>query len=415
MKLSLSSPRTYALALVVSLEMIVGGSLLWSLRSLYQLEWLNSPQPIAQTGAVESHDHDAAPPPAPAVDTHQPEQAPSTELAAVLSSVFGPLPIRADAKEFPHTPELVDLGRMLYFDPRLSVSQTMSCNSCHNLTQYGVDGLPRSAGENGTRLARNTPTVYNVALHIAQFWDGRAATVEEQVHFPILHPSEMGMLDPGNVAFRLKTIPGYAPLFAVAFPNDPDPVRLENVSLAIGAFERGLMTPSRFDRFLAGDYSQLNEQEQRGLSTFISLRCATCHVGPTVGGLSYKRLGEQEDFVTEDVGRFTVTNVDADRFVFKVPSLRNVVHTAPYMHDGSVATLEEMIKIMTRHQLGKVINDSEIADIIAFLHTLSGEIPADYIAEPELPFSSAKTLQPLPVREAPAQIGSANVPGATAP
>jgi len=307
------------------------------------------------------------------------------ELAPAILTLFDPLPAEAPPAGYQLTPELVTLGRILYYDPRLSVDQRQSCNSCHPLDRYGVDNLPVSLGHDGEPVKRNAPTVYNAALHIAQFWDGRAATVEDQAKGPILNAGEMGMLDPAEVERKINSFPGYAPLFAAAFPGNPNPVTFENMAIAIAGFERRLMTPARFDRFLAGDYSQLNEAEQRGLVTFAEVGCPTCHVGVTVGGLLYKKLGEKEPYPIEDQGRFLVTGNEADRFVFKVPSLRNVTQTAPYLHNGSIATLEEMVVLMARHQLGKAVTEQQVAEIITFLRTLEGEIPTTYIAPPPLP------------------------------
>lgn len=307
------------------------------------------------------------------------------EMPPSIFALFAPLPPEAPPPSYQLTEELTTLGRALFYDPRLSVNQAQSCNSCHSLTQFGMDGLSVSRGHDGVPVKRNAPTVYNAALHIAQFWDGRSPTVEEQAKAPILTGGEMGMLDADAVESTLRSISGYAPLFAAAFPGDPNPITFDHVAQAIGAFERRLMTPARFDRFLAGDYTQLNEQEQRGFATFATIGCVNCHVGVTVGGLQFKKLGEKEPYFTEDVGRFTVTDLEIDRHVFKVPSLRNVVQTAPYLHDGSIATLEEMVPLMARYQLGKGVTPEQVADIIAFLHTLSGEIPVEYISLAALP------------------------------
>lgn len=307
------------------------------------------------------------------------------KLPPATLTLFSPLPAEAPPPSYQLTDELTALGRALFYDPRLSVNQVQSCNTCHPLAQYGMDGLSVSRGHNGEPVKRNAPTVYNAALHIAQFWDGRSPTVEEQAKAPILSGGEMGMLDPAAVEATLHSIPGYAPLFAAAFPSDPNPMTFDHVAQAIGAFERRLMTPSRFDRFLAGDYSQLNEQEQRGFATFTELGCVNCHVGVTVGGLQFKKLGEKETYPNEDTGRFAVTNLEIDRQVFKVPSLRNVAKTAPYLHNGSIRTLEEMVPLMARYQLGKQVTPEQVADIIAFLQTLTGEIPVEYISLAALP------------------------------
>ncbi|MEZ4864048.1 MAG: cytochrome c peroxidase [Caldilineaceae bacterium] len=329
--------------------------------------------PTANTQVV------ALAPPDPSRGTLDPAIAP-----AVLS-LFAPLPVEVPSPTYQLTDALVSLGKALYYDPRLSVNQTQSCNTCHPLAQYAVDALPVSKGHNGEAVKRNAPTVYNAALYVAQFWDGRSPTVEEQAKAPILTDGEMGMLDPATVEAKLRSIPGYAPFFAAAYPDDPNPITFDHVAQAIGAFERRLMTPSRFDRFLAGDYDQLSAQEQRGFATFTSLGCPTCHVGVTVGGLLFKKLGEIEPYPTTDLGRYEVTKLDADRYVFKVPSLRNVAKTAPYLHDGSIQTLEEMVVLMARHQLGKQVSPEQVSDVVAFLQTLTGEIPTEVIAAPPLP------------------------------
>lgn len=306
-------------------------------------------------------------------------------IPPAILSLFDVLPPEAPPLTYQLSDALITLGRVLYYEPRLSVNQTQSCNTCHPLDRYGMDSLPLSIGHNGAPVKRNAPTVYNAALHIAQFWDGRSPTVEEQAKGPILSSDEMGMLDAATVEATLRAIPGYAPLFAAAFPGDPNPITFDHVAQAIGAFERRLMTPSRFDRFLAGEYGQFTEQEQRGFATFVDLGCPNCHVGVTVGGLQFKKLGEKEPYPVEDEGRFAITNLEADRHVFKVPSLRNVARTAPYLHDGSIRTLEEMVPLMARYQLGKQVTPAQITDIVAFLNTLTGDIPIEYITPPPLP------------------------------
>ncbi len=315
-------------------------------------------------------------------------------LSPTVLSVFAPLPAEATPRAYPLTNEMVNLGRMLFYEPRLSATQDMSCNTCHLLDQYGTDGLPVSVGHDGKPVKRNSPTVYNAAFQIAQFWDGRSPTVEEQAKVPILTMGEMGMETSANVEVVLHSIPGYASLFATAFPGKSDPVTYQNMALAIGAFERRLSLPARFDQFLAGDRAQLNADEQRGLATFITLGCTTCHMGVTVGGLVYKKLGEREAFPTDDLGRFNITGQAEDKYVFKVPSLRNVAKTAPYMHDGKINTLDEMVRIMARYQLGKPVTDAQVTDIVTFLNTLTGDIPTNYIAQPKLPDNGPNTPRP---------------------
>lgn len=307
------------------------------------------------------------------------------EIPPAMFSLFGVLPKEAPPLSYQMSDALTTLGKVLFYESRLSVNRLQSCNSCHDLTSFGMDAIPVSKGHDGLPVKRNAPTVYNAALHIAQFWDGRSPNVEEQAKAPILSSGEMGMLDPEQVVRTLSSIPGYQPLFAAAFPGDPDPITFDHVAQAVGAFERRLMTPARFDRFLAGDYTQLNEQEQRGFATFAELGCPNCHVGTTVGGLQFKKLGEKEPYPIEDVGRYAISNLESDKYVFKVPSLRNVAKTAPYLHDGSIQTLEEMVALMARYQLGRTVTPEQIADIVAFLHTLTGEIPREYVAPPALP------------------------------
>ena len=314
------------------------------------------------------------------------------ELLPVIQALFEPLSLENQANQTQGTEELIFLGRTLFYDPRLSANQQMSCNTCHALDRYGVDNLPVSIGHNGKPLPRNAQSVYNSALHISQFWDGRSPNVEEQSKVPITDASEMGMLEPTYVEQVLASIPGYGQLFRAAFPNEPVPITFDNVARAIGAFERQLLTPARFDAFLQNDFAQLTAQEQRGLETFVRIGCANCHQGVPVGGLMYKRLGEIEPYQTTDLGRFDVTGEESDLYVFKVPSLRNVAYTGPYLHDGSIQTLEEMVVLMAKHQLGKNVRPEEVSDIVSFLYALTGELPADLIAIPALPPNGPNTI-----------------------
>jgi cytochrome c peroxidase len=301
-------------------------------------------------------------------------------------AAFAPLPAAIEAPDNPITQEKVALGRMLYYDPRLSLDQTVSCNSCHPLDAYGVDRLATSPGVHGQLGSRNSPTVFNAAGHVAQFWDGRAATIEEQAKGPILNPVEMAMPSSAAVVARLKAIPGYRAAFAAAFPGTDDPVTYDNLARAIGAFERGLVTPSRWDAFLGGDAAALTPAERTGLATFVAANCTACHRGVYVGGDMFQPAGVVEPWPAQgDSGRYAVTQQRGDRFVFKVPSLRNSERTAPYFHDGQVATLDEAVRWMARHQLGRELRDAEVAAIVQWLHALTGAIPRDYIAPPRLP------------------------------
>ena len=313
---------------------------------------------------------------------------------------FSPLPEVVEPTAYEMTDEMVDLGRMLFYENRMSISQEISCNSCHLLDNYGVDGLQFSLGHEGIPVGRNSPTVYNAALHIAQFWDGRAADVEAQAKGPILAAGEMGMPNPEYVEDVLQSIPGYLPLFEAVFPDDSDPVNYDNVATAIGAFERNLMTPGRWDAFLGGDDSALTNEEKTGLNLFISTGCTTCHSGSAMGGGLYSKLGVVKAYEgITDVGRFEVTGLDADTNVFKVPSLRNIAETGPYLHNGEIADLSEVVKIMAEYQLGKTLTDGEVASIVAFLGALTGDVPTDFIAVPELPENGPETPGPYEFEE----------------
>ena len=307
------------------------------------------------------------------------------DLQQRAQAVFGTLPPVAESKDNPITDAKVTLGRALYYDPRLSASNTISCNSCHQLDKYGVDGEPTSPGHKGERGDRNSPTTYNAAFHFVQFWDGRAPTVEEQAKGPILNPVEMGMPADADVIAKLRAIPGYAPLFKAAFPNQPEPISYNNIALAIGAFERKLVTPAPFDRYLAGEANALTEQQQQGLAKFMDTGCIICHTGPLVGGSMYQKLGLAKPYPSKDIGRAKVTKSPADQQIFKVPSLRNIAETGPYFHDGSLKTLPEVVKVMGEYQLGRQLSDQDVKLIVAFLGSLTGKIDTAYIAKPTLP------------------------------
>jgi cytochrome c peroxidase len=302
------------------------------------------------------------------------------------AEALGALPEQFESKDNPITTAKVDLGRKLYYDTRLSKADDVSCNSCHALDNFGVDNKPVSEGHKKQTGDRNSPTVYNAANQVAQFWDGRAADVEEQATGPVVNPVEMAMTDGKEVAAKVKKIEGYADLFEKAFPEEEEPVTLTNIGKAIGAFERKLVTPSRFDKFVEGDDKALTEQEIRGLNTFVEVGCTSCHMGDQVGGTMYQKLGLIKEWPDKsDLGRFKVTKEESDKMMFKVPILRNVEKTAPYFHDGSVETLEEAVKLMATHQRGMELTDEQVDDIVAFLKSLTGEIPKDYIQKPELP------------------------------
>jgi len=266
----------------------------------------------------------------------------------------------------------IELGKKLYFEKKLSANGTLSCNSCHNLDNYGVDNEPTSPGFDGTRGGRNSPTVYNSAIHLAQFWDGRAKDVEEQALGPLLNPIEHGLKDKKQT-MKILADAGYKPLFKKAFKGYKYPFTFKNIGKAIGAFEKTLMTPTRFDDFLAGDTSILSSSEKRGLSKFIEVGCVNCHNGMGIGGETYQKLGLEVPYPTQDKGRFDVTKDEDDMHVFKVPSLRNVVKTYPYFHDGHVKSLTQAIKIMGKHQLNAKLSNREISDIKSFLGSLTAK------------------------------------------
>ncbi len=308
---------------------------------------------------------------------------------------FAPLPAVIEVASNPRTPEEVNLGRMLYYDTRFSSDGTVSCYVCHPLHDYGTSHRAKGVGHDHLQGGRNEPTVFNAAGHVAQFWDGRAVDVEAQALGPVLNPVEMGMKDGAAVVAVIKSIPGYPAAFRQAFPGQADPVTFENFGKAIGAFERGLTTPSPWDRYLAGEPTAITAREKDGLKAFVSVGCAACHTGTYVGGGMYRKAGLVLAWPDEhDLGRFQVTNQATDRMVFKVPSLRNVDQTWPYFHDGSVPRLDDAIRAMGRHQLGKELTDTQVTLIRGWLHTLTGEINRAYVDEPVLPPSPRAMLAP---------------------
>jgi cytochrome c peroxidase len=309
---------------------------------------------------------------------------------------FEPLRKRMDSEVGPTLPARIELGRKLYFDTRLSKNHDLSCNSCHKLDQYGADGEVTSKGHRGARGTRNSPTVYNSAAMFVQFWDGRATTIEEQVAGPLLNPVEMAMTE-AQVVRVVKSIPDYVSAFAAAFPDSKDPVTFDNVGRVIGAYERGLTTPSRWDEFLQGNRKALSEAEVEGFKTFTNLGCMVCHTGELIGGSMYQKVGVVVAWPNQaDQGRYAITKNDADRMVFRVPTLRNVARTAPYFHDGSGKTLPEAVKMMGKHQLGIELGEAETASVIAWLDSLTGALPTSYIEAPALPASSPSTPKPDP-------------------
>ncbi|HQY60937.1 MAG TPA: cytochrome c peroxidase [Polyangiaceae bacterium] len=311
-------------------------------------------------------------------------------------AAFAGLPARFESPKNALTDEKIALGKMLYFEARLSKNQQISCNSCHDLAKYGVDGEKTSPGHKGQRGNRNSPTTLNAAAHVAQFWDGRAPDVEAQATKPITNPGEMALANDQAIVTVLESMPEYADAFKKAFPGDTPALTVVNVGKAIGAFERTLATSSRFDAFTKGDAKALSDAEKAGFQKFLSVGCNTCHSTATFGGTEYKKLGQAKPYPPlaegKDIGREAVTKQATDRHSFKVASLRNVEKTGPYLHDGSVATLEQAVKLMGSYQLGKDLSDADVASIVTFLKTLTAE-PLK-IDPPKLPASTAKTPKP---------------------
>lgn len=320
-------------------------------------------------------------------------RATSSEIPADYPLSFQPLPLRfeAPAKAGIARPSSVAsarvaLGRQLFFDPRLSRSGRIACTHCHDLLAFGADGRKVSSGHAGQLGRRNAPTVYNAAGFFAQFWDGRSPDVEDQARQPILNPVEMAMPDGEAVVRVLAAIPEYAQAFERAFPGEQPALGYHNVGVAIGAFERGLSTPGRFDAFLRGDEAALDARERRGFRRFVELGCAGCHNGPALGGQTYERLGHVRPAAAEaDLGREEVTRDPADRMRFRVPGLRNVARTGPYYHDGRFPGLAAAVRDMAALQVGLELAAEDEAALLAFLEALTGELPEAYIEPPVLP------------------------------
>lgn len=289
----------------------------------------------------------------------------------------------------------VELGKKLYFDPRLSKSGFISCNSCHNLHMGGTDNLKTSIGDHWQQGPINSPTVLNSSLNLAQFWDGRAADLKEQAGGPIANPGEMAFTHTLAIDV-LSSIPGYVREFKMVFGQEQ--INIDQVTSAIAEFEKTLVTPnSKFDRWLLGEKTALNDQELRGHKLFNDSGCVACYNGPALGGNSFQKMGLVEPYGGNKKGvdgRAAVTGKDEDRFNFKVHTLRNVELTYPYFHDGEADTLTQAVDIMGRLQLGRKFSEQENADVVAFLKTLTGDQPLFRL--PILPPSSDATPRPQP-------------------
>ena len=319
-------------------------------------------------------------------------------FAANAAATWEALPEQAPAPaDNPTTIEKVELGKMLFFDPRLSATGTISCFSCHNVMEGGDDHRSVSIGVHGQMGGRNAPTVWNAAFLSSQFWDGRAATLEEQAVGPVTNPIEMGMDSLDNAIDRIRAIPGYKRYFDNAFEAG-DNVTMENVAKAIAAYERTLITPnSPYDLYVKGDKTALSAQAIRGMTVFEEVGCASCHSGavfdgpdmppgagffvkfPTFEGSS--NLHEYD--LLADEGRYTASGKEADKNVWRVPTLRNLVFTAPYFHNGAVKSLDEAVQVMAEAQLNREMGKDQVADIVSFLESLTGEFPTQTM--PRLP------------------------------
>lgn len=302
-------------------------------------------------------------------------------LREQASALFGalvvpPAPAGADRAR-------IELGRRLFFEPLVSADGTVSCATCHTLENWGSDGLAKSVGFMNRENARNAPTVINAAGQLAQHWRGDRTSLEDQAERSVTGMASFGNETPEAVMDRLRDA-DYEPDFKAAFPDDTAPLVIKRFAEAVGAYERTLIAPSRFDDFLSGNDAALTRDELQGLSDFVDTGCAGCHGGPLLGGQSLKKFGVTRDYpelthsAKPDAGRFDVTQQEADRNVFKVPVLRNVEHTGPYFHDGSVAELDSAVRVMGEAQLGRQLADGAVASIVTFLRTLSAPVPAQF-------------------------------------
>lgn len=317
---------------------------------------------------------------------------------------FEALPKQAPVpKDNPITMDKVKLGQQLFFDPRLSKTGTISCNSCHNVMAGGDDSRPHSVGVDGKVGQRSAPTVWNSAFLSVQFWDGRAPSLEEQAKGPMTNPVEMGMDSHDLVIRRIAKIPGYQSQFKKAFPGSKK-ITIDQVAKAIATYERTLITPnSPFDRFVNGDQKAISAAAKKGAELVQTVGCVACHSGPNFAGpLNSEGQGFFQKFpaipdaqlekkygFSKDLGRFTVTNKEEDKNLWRVPTWRNVAITAPYFHNGSVSTLAEAVRVMAKTQLSRDLSASEVKNIVAFLETLTGEFPQQEM--PRLPSQSGES------------------------
>ncbi len=319
------------------------------------------------------------------------------EVMTRAQLLFKPIPETAPPpKDNAPSPVKTDLGRMLYFDPRLSASGLISCNTCHNVGVGGADLQETAVGHGWQKGGRNSPTVFNAIFNIAQFWDGRAQDLKEQAKGPPQAAIEMNST-PELVVATIKSMPEYSTLFKKAFPQEKDPVTYDTIAKAIGTFEETLLTPDApFDKYLKGDVTALSRDEQSGLLLFMDKGCAGCHGGINMGGTGYFPFGVVEkpkaEITAGDTGRFKVTGAKSDEYVFKSPSLRNIALTAPYFHSGKVWSLRGAVAVMGSAQLGISLSEQETDSIVAFLKATTGRQPR--IEYPILPASTDATPRP---------------------
>lgn len=319
----------------------------------------------------------------------KPSNVNAAALQQTAASLFQALPSEALNPANPITAEKVALGKTLYYDNRLSLNNTESCNTCHNIATYGVDNKPTSPGDNGKPGTRNSPSTFNAALHFLQFWDGRMKDVEEQAGGPVMNPAEMNMPSEQEVMARLSGNKAYVDMFAAAFPTEKEPVTFTNMRFAIAAFERTLITSgNKFDKYVAGDLTALSDAELTGFSTFMETGCIACHMGAVMGGNMFQKyplFGTHQELTgstVDDLGKMAFTKNESDKYMFKVPSLRNVAKTWPYLHDGSVKSLDQVIAIMAKAQLNKDLPKEKVSEIAVFLKALTGNVSTESLQPP---------------------------------
>lgn len=333
----------------------------------------------------------------------------ATVLSFSARAEFKALPDKApEPADNPSTKQKLELGKMLFFDPRLSKDGTVSCNSCHNVMFHGGDGRPVGVGVHGQRGGRGSPTVWNSAFQTVQFWDGRAATLEEQAMGPLVNDVEMGMGSHAYVVERLNKIPGYMASFKAAFPKDKEPITINNVAKAIAVYERTLITPNApFDKYMKGNKKAMTPQQIRGMKLVDEIGCTACHTGVNFSGEEKMGVGNYKPFpqvpgskfdkmyeLTKDLGRYEVTKNPEDKNHWRVPTWRNVAITAPYFHNGQVKTLDEAVRVMAKTQLDADLTDTQVEDIVAFLNALTGEFPVQTM--PRIPNTANMTVTPEP-------------------